>query len=307
MPDGRDDGAIRAAGAVVWRPGALGPEVALVHRPRYDDWSYPKGKCERGEHVLSTAIREVLEETGLRVVLGRPLRTSVYRTGGGTKRVSYWVARYVESVGFVPGSEVDEVAWLTVSAARDRLSYQRDVTLLDEFLAGPAKSVPFILVRHAVAGRKSAASPAGDLLRQLDASGSADAKILAGLLTSYGSCRVISSVAERCVATVRPYAAAVGVPVEVEPAFTVPLASVAAGTPEQGAHRAARRAAELAASGLPTLSCAHRENLPTLLEAACQALGASPPKGPPLRKGSFWVLQSAGGVLVSAEQRHLVK
>ena len=136
MPSGRDDDVVRAAGAIVWRPGARGPDVALVHRPRYDDWSYPKGKCERGEHVLLGAVREVEEETGLRIVLGRPLRPLVYRAGGRPKRVSYWVARSTGSVGFVPGSEVDEVAWLPASAARERLSYRRDVQLLDEFLAG---------------------------------------------------------------------------------------------------------------------------------------------------------------------------
>src|ERR1022692_5132358 len=90
MADTGDSDLIRAAGAVVWRPGQAGPDIALVHRPRYDDWSFPKGKCERDEHVLTAALREVVEETGLRVILGRPLRPSVYRTGAGTKRVSYW-------------------------------------------------------------------------------------------------------------------------------------------------------------------------------------------------------------------------
>ncbi|HVB46311.1 MAG TPA: NUDIX hydrolase [Streptosporangiaceae bacterium] len=353
MPESRDDGVIRAAGALVWRPGAAGPEIALIHRPRYDDWSYPKGKCERGEHVLATAIREVTEETGLRVILGRPLTPSVYRVGGRVKRVSYWAARYLESVGFVPGHEVDQVTWLPAAQARERLSYQRDVDLLDEFLSGPAKSVPFILTRHVSAGRKRAAGP-DDLARPLDPRGVADAKLLAGLLTSYGSCRVISSAAERCVATVRPYAAAVGVPVEIEPAFTVtpaarpevdlaeagsrrkakaakmakpaagrdgaaaqepvpglpawpggtPGSSREPGEPEIGL-QAARRVGDLAASGVPTVICAHRENLPWLTDAAFAALGAAAPSLRPLRKGAFLVVQSAGGVFVSSEQHDL--
>lgn len=293
MPDRTDGVVIRAAGAVVWRPGVAGAEIALVHRPRYDDWSYPKGKCERGEHVLTAALREVAEETGLRVILGRPLQPRVYRTGSGTKRVSYWAARCAGSAGFVPGSEVDQVAWLPAVAARYRLTHERDAELLDDFLVRPVRSVPFILLRHATAGQKSAAG-AGDLSRPLDSRGSAEAGRLASLLHSYGSCRVISSAAERCLATVRPYAAAVGAPVQVEPAFTVPDAGSAAG-----------RAAVLAASGVPTLVCAHRENMPVLLEAAFGALGASPPKGQPLAKGAFWVLQSAGGVLLSAEQHNL--
>lgn len=368
MANGRDDDVVRAAGAVVWRPGARGPEVALVHRPRYDDWSYPKGKCERGEHVLLGAVREVEEETSLRIVLGRPLRPLVYRSGGRPKRVGYWVARAASSAGFVPGSEVDEVAWLPASAARERLSYQRDVRLLDEFLAGPARTVPFIVLRHATAGRK-AASRVADLARPLDAQGTQDAKLLAALLGCFAPTRVVSSAAERCVATVRPFAAAAGVPVELEPAFgppgggpaaTVPgaatiaekavrgaqtgrkggRASARAGgrasgdqrgdggaarqlvafagsggtavlTAEQAerkaAQRAADRAGELAASGVPTVICVHRENLPLLLEAACTALGSRPPQSAPLPKGAFWVLQSAGGVLVSAEQHWLAE
>ena len=83
---------IRAAGAVVWRPGDFGPDIALVHRPRYDDWSFPKGKCHRGEHEVLAAVREVREETGLRVVLGRRLAPSAYQVGGRAKVVSYWAA-----------------------------------------------------------------------------------------------------------------------------------------------------------------------------------------------------------------------
>ncbi len=321
MPDSSDDAVVHAAGAVVWRPGAKGLEVALIHRPKYDDWSYPKGKCEPGEHVLVTATREVVEETGLRVILGRPLSTSTYQAGPGTKRVSYWAARCVHSVGFVPGGEVDQVAWLSATAARDRLGSQRDIALLDEFLAARAMSVPFILLRHAEAGRKSR-SRSGDLARPLDVRGSADAKLLAALLSCYGPCRVVSSAAERCLGTVRPYAAAIGVPVEAERAFTLPaddpaaftgpaasIGSAASMGPAASTDPAAgrRRAAGLAAAGEPVLICAHRENLPVLLEAACRTLGAEPPHGAPLAKSAFWVLQSAGGVLISAEQHRLVE
>lgn len=339
MPDSSGDGVIRAAGAVVWRPGALGPDIALVHRPRYDDWSYPKGKCHRDEHVLAAAYREVMEETGLRVILGRPLMPSVYQAGGRPKRVSYWAARCVESVGFVPNHEVDQVSWLPADAARERLTYPRDVTLLDEFRSGPARSVPLILLRHAAAGRKPARGGVSDLARPLDARGSADAELLAGLLASYGQCRVISSAAERCVATVRPYAAAVGVPVEVEPAFMVPSAAMTDSDPLMAgvgqaataggrvarsdrkkaasshlaaqardvSRRAAQRASTVAASGVPTLICAHRENLPVLIEVAFAALGGSLPDSRPLHKASFWALQSAGGVLVSAERHDLAE
>ncbi len=360
MPDGKDDGVIRAAGAVVWRPGPRGPQVALVHRPRYDDWSYPKGKCRRSEHVLAAAIREVSEETGLGIVLGRPLAPSEYEVGGRPKLVSYWAARCAQETVFVPNDEVDEVTWLQPDQARGRLTYPRDVTLLDELQSRPVRTAPLIVLRHASAGRKAAgARPASsDLARPLDERGSADAATLAGLLASYGQCRVLSSAAERCLATVRPYAAAAGVAIEVEPAFTVTPVSggepLRAGVGDNGradgkkgpsraqvqgrdpshqvkgrtpshqvkgrapshqvrgrapSHQvqapAAERAASIAASGVPTVICAHRENLPALIDAAYLALGAGLRDEAPLRKGAFLVLQSAGGVLVSCERHDL--
>ena len=328
MADTEDRDLIRAAGAVVWRPGQAGQDIALVHRPRCDDWSFPKGKCERDEHLLATAVREVLEETGLRIVLGRRLAPSVYQSARGLKRVSYWAARCVGSEGFVPNHEVDQVQWLPAAQARDRLSYERDVAVLDEFSSGPAMTVPVVLLRHAAAGHKSdwasgraaAAQGAGaaDLARPLDARGLAEANILAGLLACYGRCQVISSAAERCAATVRPYAAAMGVAVQVELALTVtsePASGadlltagartgprLASSGPASLAGQGTRLTASLATSGEPTLICAHRENLPGLIEAAFGALGARPPLAESLGKAEFWVLQSADGMLVSQER-----
>ena len=297
---------IRAAGAVVWRPGSDGTEVVLVHRPRYDDWSFPKGKRQRAEHLLVTATREVAEETGLRVVLGRPLTASEYEVDGRPKNVSYWVARCVESLGFVPGREVDGLMWLEWRQAAARLSYERDRVLLDEFAAVPSDTIPLILLRHAQAGTKLHSSEA-DLARPLDQQGAADAKLLAELLNSYGPCRVITSAAERCIASVRPYAQAAGLPVEIEPSFTVSGDDQA--DRGNGYRPAAKRTAELVAQGRPTLICAHGENLPVMLDAARAALGA---RGdltvePPLSKGSFLVLQSARGVLVSTERQDFAR
>jgi len=280
-----------------------------VHRPKYHDWSYPKGKCLPDEHVLAAVVREVREETGLGIMLGRPLTRSVYQVNGGTKEVSYWAAQCVRAPPFAPNQEVDRVDWLPVPQARQLLTYPRDVALLDELGSAPVRTVPFILLRHAAAGRKSSGSRggrggrggrvagAGDLTRPLDRRGAEDAQRLAGLLASYGRCRVLSSPAERCLATVRPYAAAVGAAVEVEPAFTVPPA----GDGELSG-QAAQRAAAAAASGVPTLVCAHRENLPVLTGAAFAVLGAAVPPLRPLRKSGFLVLQSAGGALVSSER-----
>jgi 8-oxo-(d)GTP phosphatase len=290
-------GVIRAAGAVVWRAAPAGPQVALVHRPKYDDWSYPKGKREPEEHILQTATREVEEETGLQVVLGRRLPPSEYEVNGRPKHVSYWAARCTGSVGFVPNHEVDELAWVDLPEVASRLSYLRDLELLDEFTAGPADTAPFVLLRHAEAGVGS--QDATDLSRPLDERGAADAQFLAALLACFGPSRVLSSAAERCVATVRPYAEAAGLKVEVESALTVRRGSP---PDEEASYRAARQVTELAKAGVPTLICAHRENLPQLANAARSALGAEPDSGSPLGKGEFIVLQSAQGALISAER-----
>ena len=319
---------IRAAGGVVWRPDAAGAEVAIVHRPRYDDWSHPKGKRLPGEHLLLTAIREIREETGLGVVLGRPLTESVYAVSSGTKHVSFWAARCSAGADFVPNDEVDRLVWLSPAAARERLSYERDIALLDEFTARPVQTVPLIVLRHAEAGRKPESdhehAAAKDLARPLDAGGAADASALAGVLASFGQCQVISSAAERCLATVRPYAQAVGAAVRAELALTVvpgQLATEALQAAPAGRDGAARNgsgggrpqssraadqgtglAAELAVAGEPAIICAHRENLPAIIDAVFTALGARPPAGEPLGKSEFWVLHTADAKLVAAER-----
>jgi 8-oxo-(d)GTP phosphatase len=300
MADAPGIGDIHAAGMVLWRPSASGRDVALVHRPRYDDWSFPKGKLHPGEHRLLAAVREVEEETGYRAVLGRPLPTARYDSRDRPKRVDYWAGRPVPGGedSFRPNDEVDAVDWLPVDAARGRLSYPRDAVILDDFAAGPADTLPLILLRHASAGAKQS-WPGDDLDRPLDAEGAAVSDELGLLLSCYGSARAITSAAERCVATVRPYAVMTGAKLEIEPSLT---AGHPYGGPGRDDQAAAALVARITAGGLPAVVCAHRENLPPLLAAACAALGADPPVGTPLRKGDFWVLHVADGRLAAAEE-----
>jgi 8-oxo-(d)GTP phosphatase len=285
---------VRAAGAVVWRDGPGGIQIAVVHRPKYDDWTLPKGKCEPGEHVLLTAVREVEEETGQQVTLGRRLSPSYYKVDGRPKRVDYWAGHAADPPApFMSGHEVDDLAWLPMAAAAEQLTYDRDVDVLEEFAGGPALTVPLILLRHASAGSRSSWGGA-DLARPLDARGAADADRLARLLGCFGAGRVISSAAERCVATVRPFAALAGAKIEIEPLFTVGV--------QAGPEAVTLRAAALATEDGPAAACAHRENLPLLLAAVCARLDARPPGGRALRKGRFWVLHVAGGVLAGTER-----
>ncbi|RPK94491.1 MULTISPECIES: NUDIX hydrolase [Streptomyces] len=134
-------GTVLAAGCVLWRraPDGNGVEVCLVHRPRYDDWSFPKGKLKRGEEPLAAAVREVLEETGHHCAPGERLPTSRYAVDGRPKEVAYWAA---EATGgsFTANDEVDRILWLAPGAARARLTRPRDVqqlTALLDTLAAP--------------------------------------------------------------------------------------------------------------------------------------------------------------------------
>lgn len=280
---------VRAAGAVLWRAGPKGPEVALIHRPRYDDWTFPKGKCKSDEHILRTALREVEEETGIRPVLGRRLSASQYLKDGALKQVEYWAAT---GAGGPPpgGPEVDRMEWLPAADAERWLSYERDVELLREFTDRPVRTTPLLVVRHTSAGEKRDWTD-DDLLRPLDARGRADAADLADLMACYGPTRVVSSATARCVETMLPFAAQLGLAVRAEQAFTVGAGA------EAGDELAA-----LLADGQPTVVCTHGEQVPALVWRACKELDAQPPAEPALRKGHFWVLQVAGRELVSTER-----
>jgi 8-oxo-dGTP pyrophosphatase MutT (NUDIX family)/phosphohistidine phosphatase SixA len=289
---------ISAAGAVVSRCAADGrdPRVLLVHRVKYDDWSLPKGKQEPGEPLPLTATREVFEESGARIVLGRRLVSVRYQAAGGPKRVHYWSARLSGTDdAAVPNGEVDEVAWLTVARARERASYERDLSVLADFARLPAVTVPIILLRHARALPKPGWDRQ-DTVRPLDGSGRADAKTLASLLACFApSARVVSSAAVRCTETVRPYAELTGAGVQAESSLDISRTDPAACSALIVAAVAARR---------PAVFCAHRENLPPMLAAALDALGThGVPAGlrDPLPTGGFWVLHTAAGRLVAAE------
>ena len=300
--------AILSAGAVLWRPAVDRTheiEVLLVHRPKYDDWSLPKGKREPGEHVLLTAAREVAEETSVHPVLGPRLRTVEYLARGRPKQVDYWSARS-DHGDAAPSHEIDAVCWLPLPQALDRLSYPHDADVIASLR--PHATVPLILVRHTSAGHKD--DWAGeDLRRPLDAGGALDALLLADLLACFAPrARVISSPALRCTESVRPYAARFGGSVEAMAVLDVPgrvtdlsLARTDRADPLRHLFR------NLVAVGRPAVVCLHRENLSLALAASCSALGAPPPAGwdQQLPKGAFWVLHVAAGEVAAVERYEL--
>jgi 8-oxo-dGTP diphosphatase len=249
-----------AAGGVVWRERRGTREVLLVHRPRYDDWSLPKGKLTAHEHVLLAARREIEEETGVQVLLGPPLGVQRYaiRKNGGTaeKLVHYWSAVPLDEGDFEPNDEVDEISWLPVDKARNKLSYPRDVDILDALKHAVPVVATVIVVRHAEAMKRKDWD-GKDTLRPLTGNGEAVAERLADVLAALGANRIISSDAERCSATVAPYAAAVDRHIHLWPEIS-----------ERGYHADPDGLRGLAERvwrpGKVTVICSHRPVLPAL-------------------------------------------
>ena len=259
---------IPAAGTVPWRLRADGSlEVAIVHRPRYDDWAWAKGKLDPGEEWSVAAVRETQEETGLDVRLGPALPEARYTLLGkdGTpdeKVVRYWSAQVIGGSGTLV-NEIDEVRWLDVQGAYDRLSYARDqaqlLAVVRLLQADRLDTWPLALVRHAHAVSRSAWRGHDDTRRPLDDAGTARAAHIAPVLTAYGVTRLVSSPSSRCTATLAPYAAASGHRLRTRP-----------GLSEEGFSErpdlAPKHLRRLLERGTPAALCTHGPVLPTLLD-----------------------------------------
>ena len=266
---------VQAAGTVVWRLNERKKlEVLLVHRPRYDDWSWPKGKLENGETFAACAVRETAEETGLQVILGQPLPRIRYKLGNGArKEVHLWAARVappgdlsVRARAFVtPASreEIDETRWVEAKQAAKLLTHERDREalgfLVDQWKDERLDTYAVLIARHARA-RKRTAWKGGESTRPLTTVGEAQAQRLVPLFSAYGVDRVITSPWRRCADTVAPYAEAIGVELEMHPEIT------------EDAHKAKpkkvraliRAEAKTRAPGVAI--CTHRPVLPTLMD-----------------------------------------
>lgn len=206
MAQAAPDPDIVACGAVIVHEGA----VLLVHRPRYDDWAFPKGKQDPGEHYTVTAVREVLEETGVEVRLGLPLSSQAYvQADGRTKIVHYWMGHVVgdpDVSSYVANSEIDKVCWVPLEMAPAQLTYAMDRTLIDEAqVARHHPTTPLIVLRHAKARSRKRWS-GDDRGRPLTPMGERQALALRPVLAAYAVSRVITSSSTRCADTVLPYA-----------------------------------------------------------------------------------------------------
>ncbi|HEY7595173.1 MAG TPA: NUDIX domain-containing protein [Actinophytocola sp.] len=277
-------GEITAAGAVVWRRGAReAPQIALVHRPRYDDWSLPKGKLERGESTREAAAREVAEETGFRVALGHHVgrtRYRVTRPEPATKVVEYYAARPLDG-SFEPGDEVDELRWLAPDAAKELLSYDHDRRIVDAFTALPHDTTTLLLVRHAKAGSRASWDGPDDE-RPLSVNGRHQLPPIHTLCGLYGASRVHAAPLVRCVETVRAVAESLGVAVTEEQ-----LLSEAGYTGNEDA--ALARLLDIAGAGGTPVVCSQGGVIPDLVSRVAGAAGL--PVGElAAKKASVWAL-----------------
>ena len=193
---------IQAAGAVLWRKSDISQlEIAVIHRPKYDDWSLPKGKVESGESHISAGYREIQEETGYESTFGPEIGTVVYKLEGAPKEVRYWAAAATLKTGTPNPQEVDEVLWLTPDKAKEKLSNKDDRAIVDYFLDFGADTFPIILLRHAKALKRTEwDGDDGD--RPLEHRGQLQAKRLLPIYLPYGISEVHTSDALRCIETI---------------------------------------------------------------------------------------------------------
>jgi 8-oxo-dGTP pyrophosphatase MutT (NUDIX family) len=277
---------VRAAGAVVTRKGGA---VLLVHRPKYDDWSFPKGKLDPGEHTVTAAVREVAEETGLDVRLGPALSPQRYRMSNGRwKSVDYWTARVVGSddvSGYRPNAEIDAVEWVPWKDTARRLTYPYDRDTLAEARPLRRRTRALVVLRHGKA-RSRGAWKKDDRLRPLLQLGEAQAQRLVPLLAAFDVTVAHSSSSTRCVQTVTPYAEVTGWPVKLYDELS-----------EEGAttEGVVDLVDALLEGGESAVLCTHRPVLPTVLDA----LGVPEVK---LEPGAMLVVHHRKGRVVASEQ-----
>ena len=256
---------IFAAGAVCWREVGKDLMVAIIHRGRYQDWSFPKGKVDSGETLAEAAVREIKEETGFKVKLGVPLSTVSYPIDKGkTKVVHYWATKVSDkalaSSKFKPDEEVSEVVWVKADEAFAKLSYAHDRELLQEVIDlrknGMLKTKPLIIIRHAHA------TPRTDYVgedgkRPLLPEGKKQATELVRLLSAYGPKRVFTSPWRRCKDTITPYAKAHRYKI-------IDRGELSEMGNAKGPARTAKVAKRLFADARSSILCTHRPTLPTI-------------------------------------------
>ncbi len=284
---------IQAAGAVLWRNKGKSIEIALVHRPRYDDWSLPKGKLESGESHIACAYREVLEETGVTPIFGPELGQAIYQVPEGDKVVRYWAAMASEvPFGKPDPAEIDDVIWLTPAAAKKKLTLEDDQKIVDFFLDFGPNTIPLVLLRHAKAVRREDwDGDDGD--RPLDVVGQRQAKRLLPLYLPYALKEIHTSDAMRCLETVQPIARSL----EIKTVISKDLSEYGYAIDKE---LSLIYVQELFESNVPALICSHNPVIPKLVK---KILGKKNFKqlDEKLSPCDAWVLHHRDGEIVAVD------
>ena len=280
---------VLAAGVVVFGPSK---RVLLVHRPRYDDWSFPKGKLDPGEHRTSAAVREVAEETGLHVRLGPALTDQRYPVDAGRmKTVFYWTGRAVgddDVSGYRPNAEIDQVSWVSHDEAPERLTYERDRATLREARERRRKTRALVVLRHGRA-RSRKAWRQDDRRRPLLQVGRRQAELLVPVLAAYDVTRIVSSSSARCVETVGPYADTTGWKIELEDGLSQEDAT---------ARSVVRIVDDLLTDDASAVLCTHRPVLPSVFDAIRV-------DDPALEPGEMLVAHLRAGAVLATERHQI--
>jgi len=278
---------IIAAGGVVWRESKDSKiELAIIHRPKYDDWTFPKGKLDTGEELISSAYREIMEETGLDVELGPFLGEVKYESVDGPKHVSYWAAKALtSSKDFHSNNEADLLEWHDFESAQKKLTRDSDKEILEIFIKSPFQATKLIMLRHAKALARTEWQ-SGDEDRPLDILGQLQAKRMHAVYQVFGISQIHTSDAVRCYDTV------IGLTntLKIEPIITSKLSEY---TFEKNKDKSLEYALELAeisrTTGATILLCSHNPVLPRMLERVTKKSDVELPENK-LKPADAWVV-----------------
>ena len=285
---------ILAAGAVVWRRSEKKKiEVAIIHRPKYDDWTFPKGKTEIGEPLISCAHREVLEETNIETAFGPYLGEVEYLTNDGKKKVSFWSAKVVKEKDFKPNAEVDQLKWVEVTKVKELLTLDTDRKILEQFLQIEPDTKPLILLRHAKAVTRDEWQGEDDD-RPLDSYGQNQAKRLLAMYQVFNLEQIHSSDAVRCYDTVVAIAKGLNIKLEV-------TGKLSESTFKKDKEKAFDYAKDLIKLNESVLLCSHNPILPKMLNKLTKKSEVDADEGK-LLPADGWVIHRIGKEVIQIDR-----
>jgi len=285
---------ILAAGAVLWRKSEKKKmEVLIIHRPKYDDWTFPKGKAEIGEPLIACAYREVLEETNIETAFGPYLGEVEYLTNDGKKKVSFWSAKVIKEKEFNSNAEVDQLKWVEVTKVKELLTLDTDRKILEQFLQIEPDTKPLVLLRHAKAVTRDEWQGEDDD-RPLDSYGQNQAKRLLAMYQVFNLEQIHSSDAVRCYDTVVAIAKGLSIKLEV-------TGKLSESTFKKDKEKAFDYAKDLMKLNESVLLCSHNPILPKMLNKLTKKSEVDADEGK-LLPADGWVIHRIGKEVIQIDR-----